>query len=67
VENLTTFHRMQSEEVFYIYLSGYHNTLKQYVIRRMAAENPMLKWYHFGGFGSGWLFYPGAFKARNRT
>lgn len=48
VENLTAFHRMQSEEVFYIYLSGYHNTLKQYVIKRLAAENPMLKWYHFG-------------------
>lgn len=48
VENLTTFHRMQSEEVFYIYLSGYHNTLKQHVIRRLAAENQMLKWYHFG-------------------
>lgn len=26
VENLTTFHRMQGEEIFYIYLSGYHNT-----------------------------------------
>lgn len=48
VENLTTFHRMHSEGVFYIYLSGYHNTLKQYVIRRLAAENPTLKWYHFG-------------------
>lgn len=48
VENLTTFHRMQSEEIFYIYLSGYHNTLKQYVIKGLAAENPMLKWYHFG-------------------
>ncbi len=48
VENLTTFHRMQSEEVFFIYLSGYHNTLKQHVIRRMAEENPTLKWYHFG-------------------
>lgn len=48
VENLTTFHRMQSEEVFYIYLSGYHNALKQYIVKRLAAENPMLKWYHFG-------------------
>ncbi len=48
VENLTTFHRMQSEEVFHIYLSGYHNTLKQYVIKRLSVENPMLKWYHFG-------------------
>lgn len=48
VENLTAFHRMQSEEVFHIYLSGYHNTLKQHMIKRLAAENPMLKWYHFG-------------------
>lgn len=48
VENLTTFHRMQSKEIFYIYLSGYHNTLKQYVIKKLAAENPNLKWYHFG-------------------
>lgn len=29
-------------------MSGYHNTLKQYVIKGLAAENPMLKWYHFG-------------------
>lgn len=48
VENLTAFHRLQSEEIFYIYLSGYHNTLKQHVIRRLAAENRALKWYHFG-------------------
>lgn len=48
VENLTTFHRVQSEEIFHIYLSGYHNTLKQCVIKRLAAENPMLQWYHFG-------------------
>ncbi len=48
VENLTTFHRMQSREVFYVYLSGYHNTLKQHVIKKIAAENPELKWFHFG-------------------
>lgn len=48
VENLTTFHRMQSREVFYVYLSGYHNTLKQYAIKKIAAENPKLKWFHFG-------------------
>lgn len=48
VENLTTFHRMHSEEVFYIYLSGYHNTLKQYVIKRLTEENQRLRWYHFG-------------------
>lgn len=29
-------------------MSGCHDTLKQCVIRRPAAGNPMLKWYHFG-------------------
>ncbi|MCM1136382.1 MAG: DUF2220 domain-containing protein [Clostridium sp.] len=48
VENLTAFHRLQKEEIFYIYLSGYHNTLKQHVIKKVAMENPTLKWYHFG-------------------
>lgn len=29
-------------------MSGYHNTLKQYVIKKIAAENPKLKLFHFG-------------------
>lgn len=48
IENLTSFHRMQEANTSYIYLSGYHNTLKQRFIMRLAQENPELKWYHFG-------------------
>lgn len=48
IENLTTFHRIHAENTFYIYLSGYHNTLMKHFIMRLAKENPELKWYHFG-------------------
>lgn len=48
IENLTSFHRIHESNTSYIYLSGYHNTLKQRFIMRMAQENPELKWYHFG-------------------
>lgn len=48
IENLTSFHRMHDENTLYIYLSGYHNTLKKYFIMRLAKGNPRLIWYHFG-------------------
>lgn len=48
IENLTSFHRMHDENTSYIYLSGYHNTLKKYFIMSLAKEKPELKWYHFG-------------------
>ena len=48
IENLTSFHRIHVQNTFYIYLSGYHNTLKKYFIMSLAKANPELKWYHFG-------------------
>lgn len=48
VENLTSFHRIHVENTFFIYLSGYHNTLKKQFIMSLAQGKPELKWYHFG-------------------
>lgn len=48
VENLTSFHRLEGEEFFYIFLSGYHNHLKQTLLRRIYEWNRQAKWYHFG-------------------
>ena len=48
IENLASFHRIYDQNTFYIFLSGYHNTLKQHFIKRLAQENPKLRWYHFG-------------------
>jgi hypothetical protein len=48
IENLTTFHRVSEADCFYIFLSGYHNTAKQSLIRRIYQENPGKSWQHFG-------------------
>lgn len=48
VENLTSFHRLEGEHIFYLFLSGYHTRTKQALLQRIARENPGLSWYHFG-------------------
>ena len=48
VENLTSFNRIQRPGHFYLFLSGYHNTAKQNLIKLIAAQNPGLSWRHFG-------------------
>lgn len=48
VENLTSFHRVNSENCAYIYLAGYHNSEKQSLLKRIYKENPGKEWYHFG-------------------
>lgn len=48
IENLTSFNRMQEENTFLIFLSGYHNSVKQQFIRKIYDENPRLTWQHFG-------------------
>ncbi len=48
VENLTSFHRMHRNQAFFIFLSGYHNSVKQRLIKQIAGDNPGRMWYHFG-------------------
>jgi hypothetical protein len=48
VENLTSFNRMNEEKVFLIFLSGYHNSAKQKLIRKIYDANPGIGWRHFG-------------------
>lgn len=48
VENLTSFNRLEKKNTFMIFLSGYHNSAKQKLIRKIHDTNPGLAWYHFG-------------------
>ncbi len=48
VENLTSFHNVKEDDCTYIYLAGYHNSLKQKLIKRIYEENENKGWYHFG-------------------
>ena len=48
VENLTSFNRIRGENRLYLYLGGYHNTVKRMLLKKIAADNPALQWLHFG-------------------
>lgn len=48
IENLTSFNRMEEENTFMIFLSGYHNSAKQKLIRKIYDINSSLEWHHFG-------------------
>lgn len=48
VENLTSFNRMHMDRAFLIFLSGYHNSVKQTFIKQIAGDNPGKRWSHFG-------------------
>ena len=48
VENLTSFNRMNRDGTFLIFLSGYHNSAKQKLIKKIYEGNSKLQWKHFG-------------------
>lgn len=48
IENLTSYHRMPCDGNFLVYLSGYHNHIKTLFLRKIAADNDILHWLHFG-------------------
>lgn len=48
VENLTSYNRVNDPQSVFIYLSGYHNTVKQKFLMKVAENNKNVKWYHFG-------------------
>ncbi|MCR5218500.1 Wadjet anti-phage system protein JetD domain-containing protein [Treponema sp.] len=48
IENLTTFNRVNKDDLFCIYLSGYHNSTKQNFLKLIYENNKNKKYYHFG-------------------
>lgn len=48
IENLTSYNRLNFQEIFYIFLSGYHNSLMQKFLIKIAECNKGKKWWHFG-------------------
>lgn len=48
IENLTSFYRFNDNNAFAIFLSGYHNTIREKFLKKIYACNPSLQWYHFG-------------------
>ena len=48
IENLTSFNRMKESDTFFIFLSGYHNTIKQNFLEKIYQQNSNKQFYHFG-------------------
>ena len=48
VENLTSFNRIKDSETFFIFLSGYHNSVKQKFLEKIYQQNSNKEYYHFG-------------------
>ena len=48
VENLTSYNRINDNKSTFIYLSGYHNTVKQSFLKKIAENNSGVSWFHFG-------------------
>ena len=48
VENLTSYNRVQDDKSTFVFLSGYHNSAKQSFLKKIAAYNSGISWFHFG-------------------
>ena len=48
IENLTSFNRIKESETFFIFLSGYHNSVKQFFLEKIYQQNANKAYYHFG-------------------
>lgn len=48
IENLTSFNRIKESETFFIFLSGYHNSVKQKFLEKIYQQNANKVYYHFG-------------------
>lgn len=48
IENLTSFNRVCSENMFCLFLSGYNNSCKTKFLEKIFDDNPQKEWLHFG-------------------
>ncbi|MBZ9689784.1 DUF2220 domain-containing protein [Clostridium estertheticum] len=56
IENLTSFHTFYDEDMFVIYLGGYHNSVRRKFIRKIHQQNPKVLFYHFGDIDAGGFY-----------
>lgn len=56
IENLTNFHKYQSEDELVIYLGGFHNSVKRDFIKLVSKCNPNTKFKHFGDIDAGGFY-----------
>lgn len=55
IENLTSFNSMDNE-MFSIYLGGYHNLARCQFLKKVYRDNPESHYYHFGDIDAGGFY-----------
>ena len=53
IENLTTFNTFSSNDVFVVYLGGYHNNNRRLLLKQIFNDNPQKKFLHWGDIDAG--------------
>lgn len=53
IENLTSFHRFNSEHMLVVYLGGFHNSSKRAFLKQIYDRNREKKYLHFGDIDIG--------------
>lgn len=56
IENLTTFNTFDAQNVFAIYLGGYHNAIRRDFIRKVYEQNQDKQYLHFGDIDAGGFY-----------
>lgn len=56
IENLTNFHKYQSNNELVIYLGGFHNSIKRDFIKLVEKCNPRAAFKHFGDIDAGGFY-----------
>ncbi len=56
IENLTSVHTFHDEDMFVIYLGGYHNRVRREFIKKLYQQNPDILFYHFGDIDAGGFY-----------
>jgi hypothetical protein len=56
IENLTSFHTFNDNNMLVIYLGGYHNRIRRQFIKKTYKQNPNVKYYHFGDIDAGGFY-----------
>ncbi|MFI3200973.1 MAG: DUF2220 family protein [Eubacteriales bacterium] len=56
IENLTTFHDYKVEDEFIMYLGGFHNQVKNQLLKLLYAQNKDKQYMHFGDIDAGGFY-----------
>lgn len=56
IENLTSFNTFEDDDMFAIYLGGFHNKVRRDFIKKVYSQNNNIDFFHFGDIDAGGFY-----------